>query len=334
MLRVTLRDLQHRRRQFAIAVFGAGVVFGLALLLSGVSQGFQTEVQDTVHAMKADGWVLTKGVESPFSSAVPAAAAPIIARGAGAKSGRPVVLTQDGALMPDGSRQNVTVIGLSGSAPPGRAVADDHVNAKPGQTVYVGGRPIVIDRHISDATLWGGTPLLYVDLATAQMLRFGNTRTASAILLSGNNLRPPGPRFNLRTNRQIQKAMMLPMKGAVQTVNTFRALMWLVAGIIIGAITYLSALERVRDFAVMKAVGGDSRQLAISVMLGAVIASLLAAIVAAGVAYALTPVFPMPVDFLPMHFVMLPIVAVIVGILASIAALRRVVKIDPALAFG
>ena len=39
MLTITLRDLQFRRRQFGIAVVGAAVVFGLTLLLTGMSAG-------------------------------------------------------------------------------------------------------------------------------------------------------------------------------------------------------------------------------------------------------------------------------------------------------
>ena len=43
MLTITLRDLQFRRRQFGIAVVGAAVVFGLTLLLTGMSAGLNQE---------------------------------------------------------------------------------------------------------------------------------------------------------------------------------------------------------------------------------------------------------------------------------------------------
>ena len=205
MLRVTVRDIQHRRRQFAIAVVGAGVVFGLALLLSGVSQGFRTEVRDTVGSARADAWGLAAGVESPFSSAVSAAKVPAIARAAGARSARAFVFAQDGARMPDGERQNVAIVGLPGGAPRGSAVADEHVLAKAGQTVLVGGRPLTIDHLVSGATVFGGQPVLYVDLPTAQMLRFGNTRTASGVLLRGA--------FIATSLRQIWRSQTTPPFG-------------------------------------------------------------------------------------------------------------------------
>ena len=48
----------------------------------------------------------------------------------------------------------------------------------------------------------------------------------------------------------------------------------------------------------------------------------------------LGPLFPMRVDIPTIAFVLLPVVAVTIGVLASLAGLRRAVVVDPALAFG
>ena len=42
----------------------------------------------------------------------------------------------------------------------------------------------------------------------------------------------------------------------------------------------------------------------------------------------------MPVDLQPVDFLVLFVAAVLVGVLSSLAALRRVLRVDPALAFG
>jgi putative ABC transport system permease protein len=39
VLAITLRDLRFRWRQFLIAVIGAGLVFAMALLLTGLAEG-------------------------------------------------------------------------------------------------------------------------------------------------------------------------------------------------------------------------------------------------------------------------------------------------------
>jgi putative ABC transport system permease protein len=48
----------------------------------------------------------------------------------------------------------------------------------------------------------------------------------------------------------------------------------------------------------------------------------------------LAPLFPMPVEIPTSAFLLLPIVTVTVGLLASLIALRRTVTVQPALAFG
>ena len=74
---ITLRDLQYRKRQFAIAIVGTGLVFALALLLTGVNAGFHTEAEDAVAATGASGWIVEKGAGGPFTSlsTMPAATA-------------------------------------------------------------------------------------------------------------------------------------------------------------------------------------------------------------------------------------------------------------------
>ena len=52
-----------------------------------------------------------------------------------------------------------------------------------------------------------------------------------------------------------------PLEGAIASIDLVRALLWIVAAIIVGAVVYLSALDRQRDFAVLKAVGTPNSSL-------------------------------------------------------------------------
>jgi putative ABC transport system permease protein len=97
---------------------------------------------------------------------------------------------------------------------------------------------------------------------------------------------------------------------------------------------YVSALERTRDFAVFKAVGVPTRSILGGLATQAVIVALLAALLGAGLSVLLGPLFPMRVDIPRLAFISLPVLAVGIGLLASVAGLRRAVTVDPALAFG
>jgi putative ABC transport system permease protein len=89
-----------------------------------------------------------------------------------------------------------------------------------------------------------------------------------------------------------------------------------------------------RDFAVFKAIGVPTRSVMAGLALQAVIVALLAAGFGVILAQLLSPLFPMTVVVPLRAYVALPMVAVAIGLLASIAGLRRAVAVDPALAFG
>jgi putative ABC transport system permease protein len=54
VLFVSLRDLQWRRRRFLIGIVATGLVFALAVVLTGISQSFINEVTRTTKAFQAD----------------------------------------------------------------------------------------------------------------------------------------------------------------------------------------------------------------------------------------------------------------------------------------
>lgn len=110
--------------------------------------------------------------------------------------------------------------------------------------------------------------------------------------------------------------------------------MGVVAALIVGSIIYMSALERTRDFAVFKAVGVSTTSILGGLALQAVIIAMLSAALGVVLSLVLAPLFPMRVDIPQGAFLLLPVVAVAIGLIASGAGLRRAVSVDPALAFG
>jgi putative ABC transport system permease protein len=130
------------------------------------------------------------------------------------------------------------------------------------------------------------------------------------------------------------KDLVRALKVAVTSISIVAILLWVVAALIVGSVVYLSALERVRDFAVFKAIGTRSRSIMAGLAMQALIVALLAAVLGVILAQLLGPLFPMIVAVPVGAYVLLPVVAITIGLLASLAGLRRVVAVDPALAFG
>jgi putative ABC transport system permease protein len=111
-------------------------------------------------------------------------------------------------------------------------------------------------------------------------------------------------------------------------------LLWFVAIGIVGSIMYLSALERLTDFAVFRAMGMAARHLFSTLMFEAVALTMAAALLAVGMASLLAPLFSLGVEIPTSAYLRLPALAVAIGVVASGIALRRAVTVDPALAFA
>jgi putative ABC transport system permease protein len=121
---------------------------------------------------------------------------------------------------------------------------------------------------------------------------------------------------------------------AVNSITIVAVLLWVVAALVVGSVIYLSALERLRDFAVFKAIGVPTTNIAAGLAMQSVIVALLAALVGAGLSQLLGPLFPMQVIVPAEAFIALPVIAVVIGLIASATGLLRAVSVDPALAFG
>jgi putative ABC transport system permease protein len=182
-------------------------------------------------------------------------------------------------------------------------------------------------------TYFAGIPTVTVSLRDAQRLGLGGRDLATAVVTRGRPaVAPPG--LALLGNRDVEVDLKRPVLQAKQTIALIRLLLWAVAAGIIGAVVYLSVLERVRDLAALKAIGVATRDLIAGLVLQAGLLSLLAALLSVALEEAIAPAVAMSVEVPLLTFLTLPVVAVLVGVAASLIGLRRAVGVDPALAFA
>lgn len=342
----SVRDMQWRRRRFTIGVVGAAVVFAMALLLSGLSAGFRAEPRRTMDALGGDGWVMEQGATGPITSVAPlpvesvdaVRAVPGVTRADGIVLSRVAVSSTRRMVMlfghaPDGVGTPPVVEGRT-AARPGEVAVDKSLDAEIGDTVVFSGQSLRVVGRTSGRTLLSGNPDVFVTTDQARAIAFKGLPLVSAILIEGRPSAPLPSGTRLLSRSEAVADGLEPMVKPIQAVDVIRNLLWLVAAIIIGSIVYLTALERMRDFAVLKAVGTSTQALAGGLALQAVLLSLVAALVATVLATLLKPLFPLPVTISRLALAAMPAVAVLVGLLASLAGLRRVMASDPAAAFG
>jgi putative ABC transport system permease protein len=215
----------------------------------------------------------------------------------------------------------------------GEALADRSMNRAVGKTFSIGGVSFRIVGRTNGVRYFAGQPTVFLTLADAQRLTVASQPLASAIVVHGRVTQPP-PGTHALSNADVIKDLKRPLKAASGTVDILRVLLWIVAAGIIGSILYVQAIERTRDFAVFKATGVGGRTLSVGLAFQAVVLAIASAVVAIGLSFVIAPAMPMPVETPASGFVLLLVVSVVIGVLASLFGLRRAVSVDPALAFG
>ena len=342
-----LRDLQWRRRRFLIAVLATALVFAMTLLMTGITSSMHAENHHIVRRFEADAWLVARGTSGPFTATalIPETDAAIVAAEPGVRRADPIVVFR--STIPRGATlRDVNVLGLrfggigaprvgTGRTPSaeGEVLADTALGLHLGQTVPVSGRPVRVVGLVTGVSYYFGTPTLVMSVRDVQQIAFRGQPFVTAIVTRGVPARSTEG-LRVMSNQSALADLERPMKSSDQTLALVDTLLWIVAAGIIGSIIYLSALERTRDFAVLKATGSSTRALLVGLAFQAVVLAVASAIVAAVFALLLAPMFPFTVAIPSSAYSTLTGVAVVVGLLASLAGLRRAVTVDPALAFG
>ena len=357
---LTARDLQHRALRFGMAIFGTALLFAMVILVGGVAAGFSSAATSTVNTMNEGTWILPEGASGAFTSyaafdgsladevvaddeVVPL----LIMRGVATSAVADAAVDTDAVAASSAeATQDIVLVGHVAAGlggPPvdvGRAatgldevVVSSAAELPIGSSVRVGERDLEVVGTADGMTMFAGTPLLFVDLEVARQIAVEGRPAATALLTAGTVSSLPDGLVAIAATAVADDALRL-IEDAVGTIDIINVLLWVVAASVIGAVVYLSALDRLRDFAVLKAIGASTRSLLVGLAVQAAIVAVVAAVLAIGLAELLVPVFPLHVAIDPGTFVRLPLLAVGVGLVASLGGLRRAVGVDPAAAFS
>ena len=339
MIHAAIRDLLWRRRRYLISVIGCGLVFGLSLLMSGLSAAFGVELDRTIENLGARAFVLPDGVRGPFSGSTPFAADQLpdgvvpmayLTQTTGGLDD-PVVASLVG--VPRGSTAEPAV--ASGRSLEGRreVLVDDRSPYATGSTVEVGGQPFTVVGRVESMSLTGGLLAVVMDLPELQATIFEGAPLATAgIVTRGAPTLPAG--LHSVTAVEARDDGLRVLASANQSINFVTGLLWGVAALIVASVVYLSAMERTRDFAVFKATGTATAAMGAGLALQALVVAVASALTGIVLGLLLAPMFPMPVAIEWRSVVMLLVVALVVGSVASLFGLRRALSVEPALAFG
>ena len=347
MLLAALRDMQWRKRRFVIAILSTAIIFGMTLVLTGLANGFRTEAQRTVDSLGVDVFLVKEGASGPFVGATPFAPVDLrrIAAEPGVQAAAPLVYA-GGTVTLGESTRNADLFGAPERGPGMPTLSEGRPPANPNEVAVSStlGRNVVEDIEIAsrrltivgivpNSTALANLPNIFLTTTGAQQLVYGGQQLVASIGIRGTLDRVPAGYKAIDRDGAIAD-LLRPLKVAVNSITIVAVLLWVVAALIVGSVIYLSALERLRDFAVYKAIGVPTGSIAAGLGLQAIVVALSAVVVGIALSALLGPIFPMQVIVPAAAYIALPVIAVVFGLIASASGLHRAVSVDPAMAFG
>jgi len=344
---LTLRDLQYRRLRVFVVVTLAAVVMALLFLMTGLVNQLEQEPYDTTAAIGGNQWVLAAGVSGPFTSA-----GTLPLSGADALPGLTPIVVSRATLTAEGDEHGDEVVIVGGpldalgttmGAPKltsgravraaGEVVVDEASGFHVGDRASLGALPVEVVGLTTDTTMFAGLPVVFTELGSAQDFTFHSRAVVSAFLTDARPTTVPEG-VTVHSSADVAADALDPLQNAITSIDLVRGLLWFVTAVIIGAVVFLSALERQRDFAILRAMGTPRRTLLIGVATEAALIAFVAAVVAYALHWAMIPLFPLPVRVPARALWQIPLGAVAAALVAGAFGLRKVATADPASAFG
>ena len=342
---ISLRDLEYRRRRFFVAIAVTALVFGIAVAIDGIKQTLQNEPADLVSSFHANSWLVRHGSSGLFTTTalLPESVLSQLRRTPGVRSAEPVVTGR--STMVTGTRQNVNIIGYDlrqggphivdgrAATSAGEVVVSDGTGVNVGDRLSTTNGSFRVVGHAQGSRYNAGAPTLFFTVKEAQRISVDGQPLVMGFAIQGRPRTLPGG-TSLASNDDAVRDLRLTIKSATKTIDFVALLTWVIAGGVIGAIVYLTAIERSRDFAVLRATGLGNRVIVGGLMIQSLTVSLIAAALAIPLALVLRKGMPLPVTLSGSSVVRILIVGIVVGTVASLVSVRRALKTDPALAFA
>lgn len=366
MTYLALQNLWQRKLQLSLSVSGVGLAIVLILLLNGFLAGIYRQVTAYLDHMAADFVVTEEGVSNLLGArSLLASGVESRARGVAGIAEVTPIISQFVILEIHDKKVVGYLVGYElgrGGGPwqlkAGRLPAEDDevvVDSVMAQShdITVGDNLEVLDRDfrvvgLSDGTNSWMASFLFVDKRAAERM-LQNPNAISFLLL---RLEPGADRDAVaaRLQRRLRNAEVLPTATVKQNdinllVRVFAGPLYLMVSIafavgtaILGMIVFTATSERLREFGVLKAVGAENRHLyglviqqgIVIALLGTLVGSVLA-LMAAQLIMSAAPKFLILVE--PTAVFSMTFIGMLMGVLAAIAPVHRIAKLDPAWVF-
>lgn len=337
MLTLVVRDLQYRRWRVALVVLLISVVIALLFVISGLLGQLDREPVRAVEQIGGDrSYLVAANSSGPLTTPQSAPRSTL-----NAVSGSTVFLmgratVDDRALMLVGlPSRDIRAEVVEGDLPAATSemIVDESAGYEVGDVLVLGGRETTVVGLMTDSTVLAGLPLAFVPLPRGQSTLASGQDIVSGALVDEPLDGDPGD-LRLMSPAEVADDARSPLAAAIDSVSVLRVLLWTVTAVLIATTIYATAATRVRDMAVLKAVGGRDVFLAAALVLEAVLIAVVSTGIAAVLQQLARPLFPLTVRIPSSAWWQIPATAVVIALVAAALGVRKVLTTNPSEAFA
>lgn len=135
-------------------------------------------------------------------------------------------------------------------------------------------------------------------------------------------------------SREVNMQLMGSNRLILMQLSLFRLILLLIAGVVIGLITYMFTLDKLKEIAVLKLLGTQTHRIYAMILQQAVLMGVLGTLLGAALEFPSEPYFPRRVVATSGDVVQLLVIVIVISVLAALTALRRATTVDPSSVLG
>jgi putative ABC transport system permease protein len=372
MVSLARKNLLHDRIRFAITLAGVAFAVTLVLVQVGLFLGLLGKATVTIENSNADIWIVAKNTPNvDFGNPFPETVF-LRARGVpGVERADNAIVQFVNIQLPSGATENSLVYGISDPAYwnlPWKVEAGRAEDLSRGYNLImdrsavlrfggfdvgdyreVGGRRFRIIGRSAEAESFTTTPIVFMDFGNAQSLLEqlnGQTTYVLVKVAKGYDpkevaarLRPMFPFNDVHTRDEwaaASRGYWIESTGLGMSMGVTVFLGILVGVVIVAQTLYTSAVEHIREFGTVKAIGGSNWDIYKILGEQALIAAVCGFALGAGASYAVRPAMAnlhLTVLLTPQFSGIVFVGTLAMCLSAALFSFRRVALIDPALVF-
>lgn len=231
--------------------------------------------------------------------------------------------------------------------PPREVVVDEKMNLEIGERILIGNKDLKVVGKTKSLMFVLDTPLLFMDLRTAQEVLLKNSLHVNMMIAQTaggytpekaakeiENFDAELKTIDVRTLKQtlgdiIDTYVDEPMKA----VQFLRVMLWVAAGLIVGMITYVTTLEKTQEIGVLKAIGASDLYVSSLIIKQVVLMSVIGVVCGLILSYIFAVAAPIFVSIHPVESGIVVLISFIVCCAGGYLAGRKVITVDPMVAF-